>query len=208
MDRKPTAKTSIVFERSEEVSLPVNMPPARMVMGQDWRTLKRLAAQLKQNNSGWQRTSDFSFALFLSLAGVAAAPNNEKVRGVSVRLLFGMLSAMSLVLYIASMAALKTQKQYSVTDKQRIEEWITDVEDQSKGSSVAIKPTTQLVPDHDVTYDEAVALARELGTISTSKLQRKLRIGYSKAARFIEMMEEQGIVGESDGARPREVLKK
>jgi S-DNA-T family DNA segregation ATPase FtsK/SpoIIIE len=41
---------------------------------------------------------------------------------------------------------------------------------------------------------------------STSLLQRKLRIGYSKAARIIEEMEEQGIIGPPDGARPREVL--
>ena len=41
---------------------------------------------------------------------------------------------------------------------------------------------------------------------STSLLQRRLRIGYGRAARLIEEMEEQGIVGPADGARPREVL--
>jgi len=41
---------------------------------------------------------------------------------------------------------------------------------------------------------------------STSLLQRRLRIGYGRAARLIETMEEQGIVGQADGSRPREVL--
>ena len=41
---------------------------------------------------------------------------------------------------------------------------------------------------------------------STSLLQRRLRVGYARAARIIESMEEQGIVGPADGARPREVL--
>ena len=41
---------------------------------------------------------------------------------------------------------------------------------------------------------------------SASLLQRRLRVGYSRAARLIETMEEQGIIGPADGARPREVL--
>ena len=41
---------------------------------------------------------------------------------------------------------------------------------------------------------------------STSLLQRRLRIGYGRAARLMEEMEEQGIIGQADGARPREVL--
>jgi S-DNA-T family DNA segregation ATPase FtsK/SpoIIIE len=41
---------------------------------------------------------------------------------------------------------------------------------------------------------------------STSLLQRKLRVGYARAARIMEEMEEQGIIGPADGARPREVL--
>jgi S-DNA-T family DNA segregation ATPase FtsK/SpoIIIE len=41
---------------------------------------------------------------------------------------------------------------------------------------------------------------------STSLLQRRLRIGYSRAARIVEEMEERGIIGPADGARPREVL--
>lgn len=58
----------------------------------------------------------------------------------------------------------------------------------------------------DDTFKSAVELAKKEGKISTSLIQRRLRIGYNKAARIVELMEEKGIVGASDGVRPREVL--
>jgi S-DNA-T family DNA segregation ATPase FtsK/SpoIIIE len=61
--------------------------------------------------------------------------------------------------------------------------------------------------DHDDDmWRDAVRVVIEGGKASTSLLQRRLRIGYGRAARLIEEMEEQGIVGSSDGNRPREVL--
>jgi len=58
----------------------------------------------------------------------------------------------------------------------------------------------------DSAWEDAVRVVIEGRKASTSYLQRRLRIGYSRAARLIEAMEEQGIVGPADGARPREVL--
>lgn len=55
-------------------------------------------------------------------------------------------------------------------------------------------------------YDEAVALAAQLEMISTSYIQRRFRIGYNTAARIIEKMEKEGVVGPAQGSRPREVL--
>jgi len=60
--------------------------------------------------------------------------------------------------------------------------------------------------DYDERYDEAVAFVCEAGQASISMIQRRLRIGYNRAARIIEMMEKEGIVGPADGAKPREVL--
>jgi S-DNA-T family DNA segregation ATPase FtsK/SpoIIIE len=60
----------------------------------------------------------------------------------------------------------------------------------------------------DEKYQEAIELVTSLGQASISLVQRKLRIGYNRAARIIERMEEDGIVGPSDGVKPREVLRK
>jgi S-DNA-T family DNA segregation ATPase FtsK/SpoIIIE len=60
----------------------------------------------------------------------------------------------------------------------------------------------------DAVYEEAVRLVVESGKASTSLLQRRLRLGYGRAARLIDMMEKDGIVSAPDGAKPREVLKR
>ena len=58
----------------------------------------------------------------------------------------------------------------------------------------------------DDMYKDAVRLVIESGKASTSSLQMRLRVGYARAARMIQMMEDQGIIGPADGQRPREVL--
>ncbi len=60
--------------------------------------------------------------------------------------------------------------------------------------------------DFDEKYDEAVALVTDLGQASISLVQRYMKIGYNRAARMIERMEAEGVVGPSDGAKPRKVL--
>ena len=60
--------------------------------------------------------------------------------------------------------------------------------------------------DYDEYYDIAVRIVCEAGKASTSMIQRHLKIGYNRAARIIEIMEREGVVGPADGARPREVL--
>ncbi len=62
--------------------------------------------------------------------------------------------------------------------------------------------------DYDERYDEAVALVTKSGHASISMIQRHLRIGYNRAARIVEVMEEEGVVGPSDGVKAREVLVK
>ena len=61
---------------------------------------------------------------------------------------------------------------------------------------------------NDPLYNDAVRLVVEFGKASTSLLQRRLRIGYGRAAHLIDMMERDGIVGAADGPKPREVLKR
>jgi S-DNA-T family DNA segregation ATPase FtsK/SpoIIIE len=58
----------------------------------------------------------------------------------------------------------------------------------------------------DELYEEAKQAVIEAGKASTSYLQRKLRVGYARAARLIDILEEKGVIGPGDGAKPREVL--
>ena len=62
--------------------------------------------------------------------------------------------------------------------------------------------------ENDPLYQDAVRLVVEFGKASTSLLQRRLRIGYGRAAHLIDLMEQDGIVGAADGPKPREVLKR
>jgi S-DNA-T family DNA segregation ATPase FtsK/SpoIIIE len=59
----------------------------------------------------------------------------------------------------------------------------------------------------DPAYEDAIRVVLEMGKASTSILQRRLRLGYGRAARILDVMEREGIIGPPDGSRPREVLK-
>jgi len=60
--------------------------------------------------------------------------------------------------------------------------------------------------DEDDLYEEAKEVVISAGKASTSYLQRKLRVGYSRAARLMDILEERGVIGPADGAKPREIL--
>lgn len=60
--------------------------------------------------------------------------------------------------------------------------------------------------DDDALYEDARQCIIEAGKASTSYLQRKLKVGYARAARLMDMLEERGVIGASDGAKPREVI--
>ena len=62
------------------------------------------------------------------------------------------------------------------------------------------------VEDDDELYEDAKAAVIEAGKASTSYIQRKLRVGYSRAARLMDILEERGVIGGADGAKPREIL--
>lgn len=68
--------------------------------------------------------------------------------------------------------------------------------------------TLEDTSDDDEMYEEARVTVMEAGKASTSFLQRKLKLGYARAARLIDMLEARGVIGPGDGAKPREVLEK
>jgi DNA segregation ATPase FtsK/SpoIIIE, S-DNA-T family len=68
--------------------------------------------------------------------------------------------------------------------------------------------TTEFDGGDDPAYQDAVRVVLEMGKASTSTLQRRLRLGYGRAARILDMMQHEGIIGPPDGSKPREVLKR
>jgi S-DNA-T family DNA segregation ATPase FtsK/SpoIIIE len=63
-----------------------------------------------------------------------------------------------------------------------------------------------LHPDEDPLLEEAIALVAQMGTASTSMLQRRLRLGYTRAGRLIDMLERRGVISGYEGSKPRQVL--
>jgi S-DNA-T family DNA segregation ATPase FtsK/SpoIIIE len=86
------------------------------------------------------------------------------------------------------------------------EEFLKPVRDKDRGDEDA--DADEEAAELDDVYDEAVRIVVESGKASTSLLQRRLRLGYGRAARLIDLMEKDGIVSAPDGSKPREVLKK
>ena len=82
------------------------------------------------------------------------------------------------------------------------EELLEEVEtDSSDGARESEFP-----PDEDPLLEEAIALVAQMGTASTSMLQRRLRLGYTRAGRLIDMLERRGIISGYEGSKPRQVL--
>ncbi len=73
-----------------------------------------------------------------------------------------------------------------------------------EGESDAEEPSAE----QDAMYEEALRIVLEMGKASTSTLQRRLRLGYGRAARILDMMHRDGVIGPPDGSKPREVLKR
>jgi S-DNA-T family DNA segregation ATPase FtsK/SpoIIIE len=85
-----------------------------------------------------------------------------------------------------------------------------DEKGKAKAGSAANEQSSEAAGGDDVDddlYQDAIRICCEMGRASTSTLQRRLRIGYGRAAHLIDLMEKDGIVGPPDGTRPREVLK-
>jgi S-DNA-T family DNA segregation ATPase FtsK/SpoIIIE len=83
------------------------------------------------------------------------------------------------------------------------EELLEEVES-ADGSESSDDP--EFHPDEDPLLEEAIALVAQMGTASTSMLQRRLRLGYTRAGRLIDMLERRGIISGYEGSKPRQVL--
>ncbi len=83
------------------------------------------------------------------------------------------------------------------------EELLEEVEPEDGGDGGAEDPNDA---DSDPLLEEAISLVAQMGTASTSMLQRRLRLGYTRAGRLIDMLERRGIISGYEGSKPRQVL--
>jgi S-DNA-T family DNA segregation ATPase FtsK/SpoIIIE len=83
------------------------------------------------------------------------------------------------------------------------EELLEEVEPEDGGSDGG---DDDFDPDEDPLLEEAIALVAQMGTASTSMLQRRLRLGYTRAGRLIDMLERRGVISGYEGSKPRQVL--
>jgi S-DNA-T family DNA segregation ATPase FtsK/SpoIIIE len=86
-------------------------------------------------------------------------------------------------------------------------EYVEGFLESPKDERVSVDGSNPDPDENDPMFDDAVRLVFEFGKASTSLLQRRLRIGYGRAAHLIDLMERDGLVGPADGSRPRELLK-
>ncbi|MFM1650879.1 DNA translocase FtsK [Brevibacillus sp. B_LB10_24] len=114
------------------------------------------------------------------------------------------------MLFLPMGASKPVRIQGAFVSDQEVEEVVSFVKQQQEA-----KYNQEMIPDEaaeevqtvidDELYDQAVQIVAEAQTASASLLQRRLRVGYTRAARLIDMMEAQGIVGPYEGSKPREV---
>lgn len=92
-------------------------------------------------------------------------------------------------------------------DEEVLQEIEQHVEEQEKGGkSSSLSGTSSEEDQYDELFPNAVGIVLDLGQASVSMLQRRLKLGYSRAARLIDQMEDRGIVGPFEGSKPRQLL--
>ena len=105
--------------------------------------------------------------------------------------------------YVSDDEVIKLAKSFSIHshcyDESAIE-WIAANSRDGDGSEIDVDQ------EEDVKFKEAVAIAQTRGEISTSLLQRYLKVGYNRAARMVELMEKKQLLAEQEGVRPRKWL--
>ena len=108
--------------------------------------------------------------------------------------------------FISESEVKKVVKYLADTYKDEIPEEINIADNITDKNSIFDANFEQDASDEDDLYEQAKEIVIEAGKASTSYIQRKLRVGYARAARLVDMLEERGVIGPADGARPREVI--
>jgi hypothetical protein len=209
--RKNKTTATFSFTATETVSLPTDDSPVLAIRSRDWRRVKTTVEQLSTEVNGWEIAFTVSLTVFFAfLLPVLTTPG--PIEGL--KLLYTCLTLFSFGSSLSSLFAMMAARKRRNTDRSDLLDLIEDIESMytlNRQDDTAIQPQPARINDdisltNDDMYEEAKQVAFELGKVSASLLQRKLRIGYARAARIVDQMEKDGIASESDGARPRSIL--
>ncbi len=93
------------------------------------------------------------------------------------------------------------------SDISEMKKKIAELEKRVKKLEDETNPPISSPDQDDMLLSEAIALCKPMGMISASYLQRRLSIGYARAARILDQLEKLGVIGPGEGAKPRKVIK-
>lgn len=212
---------SIQITRSEDIDLPVYEPGGyKGIRVREWANLRKAVSRLSGNNSRWETAFNISATSFFAFL-IPALTTPGTLGGW--RLFFAGATILSLGCAVPTYIAWRAEKGRTQTDSKDVLELMDEIDSfypQTDDNSAVtqevvagnatqsqVNAPSQPSPleDEDL-LENAIRIANEAGKVSTSMLQRRLRIGYGRAARIVDEMEKRGIVGESDGARPRTLI--
>lgn len=213
MSSNSPKQQKVSFTATETVSLPSDDPLVMGIRSRDWKRLRQTVEDLSADADPWELVFTISTTIFFSFL-VPALTTSGDLSGW--RLAFASISLLSFGISLTSLTAMISAKARRKTERSDVIALMNDIQ-----SLYGTDPLTSSLTDSgadiqsqsaqiqnfsdDELYLDAKRLAYQSGKISTSLLQRRLRIGYGRASRIIDRMETEGIVGEPDGSRPREV---
>ena len=200
--------SKISLATSESISLPTNDGDRMAISTREWQRLRKLVNSMTDNAKKWELSLTSFSSIFLAfILPVFSTPPTNTNGAVNWLFMFYLaVSVFSLAGSILSFIAMRSHKGADVLSKQSVLEHMDEITGLYEESSSESSGEIEMI-DNESLYDEAVKIARDAGKVSTSFLQRKMRIGYARAARLVERMEDEGIASAPDGARPRKILK-
>lgn len=198
----------ISLTTSESISLPTNDSDKMAISTREWQRLRKLVDGMTDNARKWELALTSSFSVFLAfILPVFSTPLTTVGGSASwLFMLYLSITIFALAGSIFSFLAMQSHKRIDTISKESVLGHMDEVTSLYEEGSSESTGEVELY-DSESIYEDAVKIARDAGKVSTSFLQRKMRIGYGRAARLVERMEDEGIASASDGARPRKILK-
>ena len=176
------------------------------VLFKEWDELRGMIEKVNTDVSWWDRA--FNIAFGVSITAAFAWATSPAGTTKSNLLLFAVASGATAIVSLLAVRSLKAQSvvgiQIILGKMDSIVEQYTEVEEPDQLSEAP--KMARETGYGDEMFDEAAEAVFSAGKASASMLQRRLRIGYARAARLLDLLEKNDVIGPPDGARPRDVL--